>query len=117
VRVAIWVGLVGLAVAAWRHRRALAARRDVVLVLCVTPVLVLVGVHAASFRALLDNPADPVITGRYLLMLIPLYGIAVAGALRALPGRVRALTTGAVLAALVLLQLSAFGLVVERFYA
>jgi hypothetical protein len=41
----------------------------------------------------------------------------VAGALRALPGRTRALTTGAVLAALVLLQLSAFGLVVERFYA
>jgi 4-amino-4-deoxy-L-arabinose transferase-like glycosyltransferase len=117
VRVAIWVGLVGLAVAAWRHRRALAARRDVVLVLCVTPVLVLVGVHAASFRALLDNPADPVITGRYLLMLIPLYGVAVAGALQALPGRARALTTGALLAALVLLQLSAFGLVVERFYA
>jgi 4-amino-4-deoxy-L-arabinose transferase-like glycosyltransferase len=117
IRVAIWGGLALLVVAAWRHRRALAARRDVVLVLCVAPVLVLVGVHAASFRALLDNPADPVITGRYLLMLIPLYGIAVAGALRALPGRARALTTGAVLAALVLLQLSAFGLVVERFYA
>jgi hypothetical protein len=58
-----------------------------------------------------------VITGRYLLMLIPLYGLGVAGALSALPGRLRGGVTGALLAFGVLLQIGAFGLVVERFYA
>jgi hypothetical protein len=117
IRLAIWAGLVLLVVGAWRHRAAVSRRRDVVLVLGLTVVLTIIGLHAAAFRALLVNPADPVFTGRYLLMLIPLYGIAVAGALWALPGRLRALTTGGVVAALFLLQLSAFGLVVERFYA
>jgi 4-amino-4-deoxy-L-arabinose transferase-like glycosyltransferase len=117
IRLAIWAGVVLLVVAAWRHRAALAARRDVILVLGVTAVLVIVALHAAAFRSLLVNPADPVITGRYLLTLVPLYGVAVAGALLALPRRLRALTTGGVVAALFLLQLSAFGLVVERFYA
>ena len=117
IRLAIWAGLALLVVAAWRHRRGLAERRDVIVVLGVAVVLSLLSVHAAAFRSLLVNPADPVITGRYVLMLVPLYGVAVAGAMRALPGRVRAATTGALLAALVLLQLSAFGLIVERFYA
>jgi 4-amino-4-deoxy-L-arabinose transferase-like glycosyltransferase len=117
IRLCIWIGIALLIVACWRHRASLAARRDVVLVLGVAVVLTLLGIHAASFRALLVNPADPVFTGRYLLMLIPLYGAAIAGAMRALPGRLRAVTTGGLLAALVLLQLSAFGLIVERFYA
>ncbi len=116
LRTLFWVGLTLLAVAAWRNRRALAERRDVVLVLVVAAVLGVLALHAAAFRALLLNPADPVITGRYLLVFVPLYGIAVAGALTALPGRVRAGVTGAVLAGAVLLQLSAFGLVVARFY-
>jgi 4-amino-4-deoxy-L-arabinose transferase-like glycosyltransferase len=117
IRAALWVGVVLLIVGAWRHRRGLGKRGDVVLVLLAATVLTLIGVHAAAFHALLTNPADPVITGRYLLMLVPLYGLAVAGAMRVLPGRARALATGGLLAAIVLLQLSAFGLVVERFYA
>jgi hypothetical protein len=117
IRLAIWIGLVLFVVTCWRHRRALSERRDVVLVLGVTVVVSIIALHAAAFRSLLVNPADPVLTGRYLLMLIPLYGVAVAAALRALPGRLRAATTGALVAALVLLQLSAFGLIVERFYA
>ena len=117
IRVAVFAGLALLAVSAWRHRRALWARRDVVAVLLVAFVLSVLALHAAAFRSLLVNPADPVITGRYLLMLIPLYGIGVAAAVAAFPGRVRALASGGLLGALVLLQLSAFGLVVERFYA
>jgi hypothetical protein len=50
-------------------------------------------------------------------MLIPLYGVGVAAAVAALPGRVRAFAAGGLLGAMFLLQLSAFGLVVERFYA
>jgi hypothetical protein len=117
LRVAIWTGLALVVAAAWRHRAALAARRDVVVVLVVTLVLAILSLHAAAFRSLLVNPADPVITGRYLLMLVPLFGIGVAAAMSALPRRVRGAVTGAVLAGAVLLQLSAFGLVVARFYA
>ncbi len=117
IRLCLWIGLVLLVVAGWRHRAALARRRDAVVVLGVAVVLGILGLHAAAFHSLLVNQADPVITGRYLLMLVPLYGVAVAGAMRALPGRLRALTTGGLVAALFLLQLSAFGLVVERFYA
>ena len=117
VRDLIWVGLALLAVAAWRRRRLLAGHAAVVLVLLVAAVLVILSLHAAAFRSLLVNPADPVITGRYLLMLVPLYGVAIAGAASALPGRIRAAGTGALLAGLVLLQLSAFGIVVARFYA
>ncbi|WP_259312656.1 glycosyltransferase family 39 protein [Capillimicrobium parvum] len=117
VRDLIWVGLVLLAVAAWRRRRLLAGHAAAVLVLLVAAALVILSLHAAAFRSLLVNPADPVITGRYLLMLVPLYGVAIAGAASALPGRIRAAGTGALLAGLVLLQLSAFGIVVARFYA
>jgi hypothetical protein len=117
LRAAVWVGLVLIAVAIWRRRYLLAGHAPAVLVLLVAAVLLILSLHAAAFRSLLINPADPVITGRYLLMLVPLYGLAIAGATTALPGRVRAAAGGAVLAALVLLQLSAFGLVVARFYA
>jgi 4-amino-4-deoxy-L-arabinose transferase-like glycosyltransferase len=113
----VFAGLILLVVAAWRHRRALRERRDVLVLLLVALVLEVLSLHMAAFRSLLDNDADPVITGRYLLMLIPLFGVGVAAALSALPGRLRALTTGALLAFGVLLQISAFGLVVERFYA
>lgn len=113
----VLLGLIGVVVAAWRHRRALRARRDVVVLLVVALLLEILSLHMAAFRSLMDNSDDPVITGRYLLMLIPLFGIGVAGALSALPGRLRAVTTGGLLAFGVLLQISAFGLVVERFYA
>lgn len=117
IRLAVWLGLALVVVSAWRHRRALAERRDVVAVLLVALALSVLALHAAAFRSLLVNPADPVITGRYLLMLIPLFGIGVATAMAALPGRLRALTTGGLLGVMFLLQLSAFGLVMARFYA
>lgn len=117
IRAAIWVALVLIAVALWRRRRLVAECAPALIVLIVAAVLLILSLHAAAFRSLLVNPADPVITGRYLLMLVPLYGLAIAGATTALPGRIRAAAGGAVLAALVLLQLSAFGLVVARFYA
>lgn len=117
LRLVIDIGLIALVVGVWRHRAALRERRDVVVTLLVTGVLLMLSLHAASFHALLSNPADPVFTGRYLLMLVPLYGIAIAAALSVLPGRLRAGASGAVLAGVFLLQISAFGLVVARFYA
>jgi 4-amino-4-deoxy-L-arabinose transferase-like glycosyltransferase len=117
LRLGIYAGLVLVVVAAWRHRRVLGQRRDVVVVMVVAIVLVILSLHAAAFNALLVNPADPVITGRYILMLVPLFGVGVAAGMSALSGRARAVATGALLAGGFLLQLTAFGLIVARFYA
>jgi 4-amino-4-deoxy-L-arabinose transferase-like glycosyltransferase len=117
LRAAAFAGLGLLAVAAWRHRRAFGERRELVVVLAAAFLLEVLALHTAAFRSLLINPADPVFTGRYLLPLVPLLGLGVAAALTALPGRVRAGATGVVLAGGALLQLSALGVVVARFYA
>jgi 4-amino-4-deoxy-L-arabinose transferase-like glycosyltransferase len=94
------------------HRRALARRRDVAIVCGLAVVGYLLLIHAAAFRGLLIVP-DPAITGRYLLPLIPLYGAGIALAVSWLRREVGAV----VLVALTSLQLAAFGLLFERFYA
>jgi hypothetical protein len=72
--------------------------------------------HAAAFNSLLQVP-DPVITGRYLLPLMPLYGAGIALAIGWLPRRI-ALPVGAVaVVGLTVLQLDALALVFARFYA
>jgi len=58
-----------------------------------------------------------VIAGRYLLAFVALYGLAVATAVSWLPGRAGAAVGGALLAALAAIQIGAFGILVERFYA
>lgn len=117
VRLALWLGLAAAAVAAWRHRRALRARGEAAAVLLAAGVLEILALHAAAFRSLVVNPADPVLTGRYLLVVAPLIGIGAAAALSALSGRARPVAAGVVVAGSFLLALSALGLVVERFYA
>jgi hypothetical protein len=78
---------------------------------------VLLQVHLQAFRDLLVDHSDPVITGRYLLPLLPILGIVIAAVLRALPRRAFAAAGGATFAACVLLQLAAFGATLIRFYA
>jgi len=106
------LAVVGIVVA-WRDvRRAL----WVPIVLGVSAAAYLLFLHAAAFRNLLQN-TDPIITGRYLLPLVVLYGLGVALAVSWLPRRVSAYAAGVVLSALVLLQLGAMGILLERFYA
>jgi hypothetical protein len=98
------------------HRRALSRRRDLVVVCGLAAVAYLLLIHAVAFRGLLVGP-DPAITGRYLLPLIPLYGAGMALAV-SWPRREVAIGLGVVLlAGLTWLQLAAFGLLFERFYA
>ena len=79
-------------IALLRRRRRAAPRgpaRDagvVALALRAAVVGYLALLHAAAFRSLLTSP-DPVITGRYLLPLIPFYGVAIALAVAWLPRR------------------------------
>jgi 4-amino-4-deoxy-L-arabinose transferase-like glycosyltransferase len=98
------------------HRDALIRGRRVVLVLGIAVVAYLLVLHAAAFRGLLISP-DPVITGRYLLPLIPLYGAGIALAV-SWPRRELAVGLGVViLVGLTWVQLAAFGLLFQRFYA
>jgi hypothetical protein len=72
--------------------------------------------HAAAFNSLLEVP-DPVITGRYLLPLMPLYGSGIALAVGWLPRRA-AVPLGAVaVVGLTVLQLDALAVLFARFYA
>jgi hypothetical protein len=72
--------------------------------------------HAAAFRSLLQSP-DPVITGRYLLPLLPLYGVAMALAVAWLPRRWGPIAAGALVGGVVFLQVAAMGVLFARFYA
>jgi 4-amino-4-deoxy-L-arabinose transferase-like glycosyltransferase len=111
------VGLVALVVVLVRRRAALRARRAEVVVLAAAILAVLVVLHVSAYRALLANPADPIVTGRYLLPLIALAGVAVALVVRELPRRAGAYVAGALIAGAVVAQLGALGLIVERFSA
>jgi hypothetical protein len=117
------VALAGLAlvvvgvVAAVVDRRALLSAWPSIAVLLAVFLGALLLVHLQAFRDLRVDPADPVITGRYLLPVLPVLGIAVAGTLRALPARVFAAAGGLTVAAGVLLQLAALAVTITRFYA
>jgi hypothetical protein len=66
---------------------------------------------------MLAQPGDPIVTARYLLPLLPLFGVAVVVIAKALPPRAAGAFAGLVVAAGVALQLGSIGLLVERFYA
>jgi hypothetical protein len=113
---AVVLALVGLVV----RVRSAATRSTalwVLAVLVVAAVACLLDVHVAAFRSLAARSGDPVATGRYLLPLIAIYGLGVALAVSWLPRRIAGVAGGIVLGGLVLLQLSAMGIIVERFYA
>ena len=118
---ALWVGLIAIAlsaaVALALRPEALRRRWDIALVLVVAPLGTLGLLHATAFPIVSGAVGDPVITGRYLLPLISLYGIAIALAVSWLPRRGGVAAGGALLAAMALLQLGALAITVERFYA
>ena len=98
------------------RRDALRRRADVALVYGAAVVGYMTVLHAAAFRSLLSS-ADPVITGRYLLPLLPLYGAAVALAVAWLPRRWAPVAGGIVVSGALLLQIAAAGVLFARFYA
>jgi 4-amino-4-deoxy-L-arabinose transferase-like glycosyltransferase len=106
------LAVVGLVI----HRRSLARRRDVAIVCLLTGVGYLLLIHAVAFRELLIAP-DPIITGRYLLPLLPLYGAGIALAVSWVRRPVAVGLGVVVLAGLTWLQIASFGLLFERFYA
>jgi hypothetical protein len=108
---------VGVLAAAIARRDALRRMWAPVAVLVAAAVGAILLLHLQAYRSLLVEPGDPVITGRYLLPLLPVLGVAVAASLQALPRRAFAVAGGGVLAAAVLLQFAALGAMLTRFYA
>jgi hypothetical protein len=91
-------------------------RLDIALVVGAAALGYLALLHAVAFRSLLTS-TDPVITGRYLLPLLPFYGLAIALAVAWLPRRWAPVAGGAAVSCVLLLQLAAMGVLFERFYA
>jgi 4-amino-4-deoxy-L-arabinose transferase-like glycosyltransferase len=98
------------------RRRDAAAHWRELAVLAIAPLVSLAVLHVVAYRAMLTEPDDPIIAGRYLLPFAAIAGLALAGVLRALPPRAGAAAAGMASGALGLLALSSLGLVVERFY-
>jgi hypothetical protein len=91
-------------------------RFDVVAVALLTVVGYMLVLHAVAFRSLLVS-LDPVITGRYMLPLLPLYGVIVALAVAWLPRRWGPVAAGALVGGVVFLQIASLGVLFARFYA
>lgn len=96
-----------------------AVRRNwrVAVALIAAVVLELLVLHVAAFEALLSNPGDPVLTGRYLFPLMSIWGLAVAAAVTVFPRIARAPVAVVLLGGGAILSVLAFTLTIERFYA
>jgi hypothetical protein len=112
---------ISLAVAALAVARLIARRRsvswDVVAVIAVAGVAYMLQLHLSGFKSVFGGSPDPVLTGRYLITLMAVFGAALVLAVSWLPRRAAHVVGGGVLAALGVLELAVFGLVLERFYA
>ena len=102
-------------VARWRRLRQ---GWPTVLVLLALLVTTLSFLHYVSYRALLGNGGtDPLITGRYLLPMVSLFGLAIAFTVGSLPRRAGPLVGAVILSIGVLLSLGGIGITMARFYA
>jgi len=106
------VGLVAAVVARWSTIRANWAP---VAVLFAMTVGMLALLHTASYRALLGG-VDPLITGRYLYPLAPVFGCTVAFVLTSVRPRASATLGGLALGGLLVLNLTGLMLTGARFY-
>jgi 4-amino-4-deoxy-L-arabinose transferase-like glycosyltransferase len=110
------LGFVAIVIALIVKRRAVRREAALTVVLLTAIGTLLLGLHLVAYRSMLTQPGDPIITGRYLLPLVALLGIAVALVADVLPRTARAAYTGIAVAAGVALQLTSLGLLLERFY-
>jgi 4-amino-4-deoxy-L-arabinose transferase-like glycosyltransferase len=107
--VALWTTIVarwGVVVARWRE-----------VLVCVVFFVGLMGLlHLVSYMNLRGS-TDPVLTGRYLLPAVALYGCAIAWVVSSLPRRLGLPVAGVLLGGAALLAIGGVGLSLERFYA
>ncbi|HZO37368.1 MAG TPA: hypothetical protein VFB41_10905 [Solirubrobacteraceae bacterium] len=110
-------GVVAVVVALVVHRGAVARRRAALAVMAAAALIYILALHAAAWRNILIAPGDPILTGRYLVPLIALFGVCVAMVVSALPRRVAGFAGAAIVSIALVVQFAAIGAVLERFYA
>lgn len=88
-----------------------------VLTVAVTGLSLALFLHVASYRALANGSDNPLITGRYLLALTPILGLATAAIVAGLGPRIGRAVGVAVLSALFALSVGGLAITIERFYA
>jgi hypothetical protein len=110
------VGLVLVVLALIRRHAAVRRDAPAAVVLVTALITLLLALHLAAYRSLADG-SGAVITGRYVLPLVALFGAAVGVVINALPRPVALPATAVVVGAGVAMQFVAVGLVLERFYA
>ena len=115
IQAACAIGLAGLAAAIVGRWSAIRARWREVAVVAVTAVSLIGLVHLASYRALVFSN-DPLITGRYLLPVVGVFGLTIAFVLTSLRARTSAVLGSLVLSGLLALNLAGLLLTVTRFY-
>jgi 4-amino-4-deoxy-L-arabinose transferase-like glycosyltransferase len=108
-------GLAGLAAAVVYRRAAVRERWPQVLAAAVIAASMIGLLHLASYRSLVYT-ADPLITGRYLLPLVAVFGLAVAFVVTSLRPRLSAALGTLCLASLLALNLAGLMLTFARFY-
>lgn len=113
------LGVIGLLIVLWTalvvHRARVVRRWPTIAVLATLAVALMLLLHAASYRALLGAD-DPLITGRYLLPLVPLIALACGWLVTAFPRAVRGPAAAGLVSVMLLLQLGALGITVLRFH-
>jgi hypothetical protein len=117
LQLAVAIGLIALLATIISRARTVWRNLDVVLVLGSLALSLIALLHLASYLNLLKDPSDPIFTGRYLLPLISLFGLAVAWVVGALPRRASQMLGGTLLGVGVLMSLAGLGLSAARFYA
>jgi hypothetical protein len=109
-------GLAALAIALVACRRALRPRWDAFLLLAAVVVVAIGFLHLASYRAVAGGGMDPLIVGRYLMPLTPVFGLAIAFIVGSLRKSWQPYAAGLVLTVGLLLELGALGMTFARFY-
>jgi 4-amino-4-deoxy-L-arabinose transferase-like glycosyltransferase len=115
IQTACAIGIAGLAVAVSGRWAAVRRRWREIAALVAIAVSMLGLLHTASYRALLGG-ADPLITGRYLLPLVVVFGLTVAFVITSLRPRASAALGALVLSALLALNITGLILTLARFY-
>lgn len=114
--IGVLIGLAMLVVSLVVQWRAVRRHADIILTLGFAAAFYVVLMHARAYQAMQADPLDPVLTGRYLLPLMVLMGLAVATVVRAFPRATGTVAASAALSLAALIQFAALGVVVIRFY-
>jgi 4-amino-4-deoxy-L-arabinose transferase-like glycosyltransferase len=110
-----FLGLVALVVVSVVRWRRVVARWPTVLFVISAFVSLMALLHISSYRDLQEG-GDPLITGRYLLPAIALFGLAIAWVVGSLPRRLAPWLGAVLLAGFIALDIEGFLINAQRFY-